>query len=196
MITSLLDGRLLRLLVYALAVGACLLAASESRGRGRRTLWLVLASIVLVMGLTRLFGWDNDIADRVRNDAYQGGWYTGRRTVQEALVAGTVACGVIVFGVALLVVRAARGFRATGVAATAVLCTFVAIRAISLHAVDHALFVDTTLGVQRSALIELGLVGLLVVSTLLDLAVARHGWPSRFNRAAASRIGGSGPPAR
>jgi len=66
MITSLVDGRLLRVLVYALAVGACLFAASESRRRGRRTLWLVIASIVLVMGLTRLFGWDTDIAERAR----------------------------------------------------------------------------------------------------------------------------------
>lgn len=191
MITSLLDGHLLRLLAYAMAVGACIGAASESRDSGRRRLWLVLASLVLVMGLTRLFGWDNDIADRVRSDAYRGGWYTGRRPVQEALVAGTLACGVVIFGVTLILVRAARGFRATGVAAAAALCSFVAVRAISLHAVDHALFADTTLGVQRSALIELGLVGVLAASALLDVALVRRSRPSRVNPAAASRIGGS-----
>ncbi|MGH2634043.1 MAG: hypothetical protein ACRDG3_11585, partial [Tepidiformaceae bacterium] len=127
--------------------------------------------------------------------AYEGGWYTGRRPIQEAFVVAALALGGVTLLATLILARPARGFRALAVTFAAALCAFVAARAVSLHALDHVLFSDSTAGIQRGALIELCLIAGLVGSGLLDIGVLR--WRRRgpgARAAAISRIDGSGSP--
>ena len=174
MVTSAVDGHSLRLFAYVLTFVVCVATARNSGTVGQRRLWLAIILAVLGLGLVRLFGWDNEIASHVRDDAYQGGWYRGRRPVQEAVIAGLLGTALAALGAAVLMVRAARGFRLTALAGVGLLAAFVCIRAVSLHDIDHALFAETTLGIQRSALIELGLLGAIFVSALLDFGLARR----------------------
>ena len=195
MLTAAIDGHPFRIFAYVVTLAACALLARNSRTVGQRRVWAAVGVVVLGLGLVRLFGWDNEIAAHVRDDAYQGGWYGGRRPVQEVLVASLVGVTLIALGVTVLLVRAVRGFRATAVVAVAALAAFVCIRAVSLHAIDHALFGDTTLGIQRSALIELGLLGAIVSSALLDFGFAKR-QPQRGVLWRRSRSIRSGSPAR
>lgn len=193
-VATLFDSDLLRVSAYIVATAVCLFAAQASRTPGQRRVWLSLAFIAGMLCFTRLFGWDSDIADRARHDAYSGGWYAGRRPFQEATVIALLALGGVAVLLTLVFYRPARGSRGVAVVFTAALCAFVGVRAVSLHALDHLFFADTTFGVERGALIEFGLISGVIISGLWSAGTSRYRTkPQRT--APASRVDSSTSPA-
>lgn len=172
MIASLADGSALRIFAYAAAAPAAFFAARSSRRRPVRRFWLAVSATMIVLGATRLFGWDHALASLAREDAYQGGWYGGRRAAQQATVAALALTAVVASAAIFWAFPVARGPRSIPTVAVLTLGAFVAIRAVSLHSVDGVIDESTLLGVQRGAAIELSLIVLIAASACVSVSRA------------------------
>ena len=173
MIASFVDGPALRIFAYAAAASAAFFAARTSQPRARRSFWLGISATMIMLGATRLFGWDHALAGLAREDAYQGGWYGGRQAAQQAAVAGLAVAAVIAFAAICWALPVVRGWRSIPTLAILTLGAFVAIRAVSLHSVDSVIDESALLGIQRGAAIELSLIAL--VAACACVSVRRAG---------------------
>ena len=172
MITTFMDGPALRIFAYGAAASVAFFAARSAQPRPVKSFWLGISATLIVLGATRLFGWDHSLAGLAREDAYKGGWYGGRRAAQQATVAGLAVTAVVAFAAIFSALPVARGLRSIPTVAILALGAFVAIRAVSLHSVDSVIDESTLLGIQRGAAIELSLIMLVAACACLSLGRA------------------------
>jgi len=193
-IASFVDGPALRIFAYTAAASVAVFAARSSQPRALRSFWLGISATMIMLGATRLFGWDHALASLAREDAYQGGWYGGRRAAQQATVAGLALAAAIAFATIFWALPVARGPRTIPTLAILTLSAFVAIRAVSLHSVDSVIDESTLLGIQRGAAIELSLIILVAACACVSVGRAgrARGAPKQPLSPAASRRRGDG----
>jgi peptidoglycan/LPS O-acetylase OafA/YrhL len=118
---------------YGIAAGACLLAWRRDRSR----LWLVVAGVMLLLGASRVMGWQDAATEAGREVAKGEGWYRERRPVQVAFITGVGVA--LVAGLGLLAWRLRRGYRwrhRLAAVVTTGLVGLAAVRMASLHQVD------------------------------------------------------------
>jgi hypothetical protein len=162
--------------------GVFLLAAIASALMGRRELdmacsrsddattsplwpqfWFMTSVLVVMIGLGRLLGVGELVAEAGRQESQASGWYESRRPVQAGAVA--LVAAVWVATVAWTIVRfpaRRRRFIAPSVVVTTMLC-FVAVRLVSLHHVDTVLYRTEIAGARVVAYLDVVLAAALVV---------------------------------
>jgi len=101
--------------------------------------WLVVAGVLLALLVNRLFDLQSVLTVIGRCAAIHEGWYSGRRGVQEWLVAGVFVSGAFAAVAGALSLRPQSRADRWAVVGLAVLIFLVAARAVSLHAIDHFL---------------------------------------------------------
>jgi xanthine/uracil permease len=177
--------------LYALTGTAALLLGVVERRRGRSdprlwpTFWFATGALLLVMAVGRASNVSDLLTELGRERARSGGWYEVRRSLQ-AWVIGTVAA-VWAVTVAIAVWRVPdrrRRYLPTVIVVFTLVC-FIGIRLISLHQVDALLHNRDVGGVTIGAVIEVG---------LLILVVAVTAWRFRGPNRARTR-GHTEPPA-
>ena len=156
-------------LVYCVAVWLCAANARRSfaladtgvrriaLARSRRRFWIVLASLLLLLGLTRQLDLQALAAQITRGVLHQDGVYEERSGLQIGLIAAIGIFGTIGLLVALFSFRRAEASVLVALMGTALLLIFTVIRTISLHDVDRLLRQDVVVPYVRvNNLIELG----------------------------------------
>jgi hypothetical protein len=120
-----------------------------------RTLWLGLASVLLLLGINKQLDLQTALTEmgRILSRAY--GWYEIRRRVQLVFIFLVAAIGLLTFrAVALLARGELRSLRSV-LTGTLFLVCFVTIRAASFHHIDRFLGADIG-GFRMNWIIELG----------------------------------------
>ena len=106
------------------------------RARAQRRVWLALALMLLLLGISRQVDLETLITVFGRQTARRQGWYGARRGAQREGIA-LVLLGTTIAGAALaMLVRRAGAWAIFAVFDTAALCAFVAVRTASLHDID------------------------------------------------------------
>jgi hypothetical protein len=137
---------------------------SQLSGRNWKTegaFWACLAMAMLALGVNKQLDVQSVMTEIARNLAKEGGWYNGRRAVQQ-LAIGLIA--VAAGGTALLLVVLLRNAATEAKIAALGLClvlAFVLIRAASFHHVD-LLLGRAVVGIRWNALLEIP--GIVVIS--------------------------------
>lgn len=174
---DLLNSNGLRVAAYLIAAALCALAGVRDRQSRESSLlalfWFALATLLLVMGLSRMFDLAATITDWGRDYARDQGWYNDRREYQRLVVEGILAAGVAFGSLALVwFFRSAYRERPLAFFAIVFLMTYVLIRAVSLHQIDAVLYNRPIEGVRIASLLELA--GLAVLS--LSAGIAAMQW--------------------
>ena len=124
--------------VAAYALVALLALRAGHRGIGReRTVWLITAGTLLLLGAAKWLRMQEAMTEVGRNLIRSGGWYAEHREVQA--VAAFLIAGISV-AAAFLLWRCLRGVPpklAIACATLGLLLTFIAVRAASIHDVDQ-----------------------------------------------------------
>lgn len=134
--------------------------------------WWLLAVLLLMLGINKQLDLQSLVTQIGRDLAHSQGWYEGRAAVQKAFIVGVGLAGIggmTVFGV---VFRRAIVHRPLAVAGAGALLVFVVARAASFHHVDRFLRLEVA-GLRWNWILELGGIGLVLVSALAHLRTAR-----------------------
>ena len=159
-------------LMYALTGMTALLLGVVERWRGSAadprlwpTFWFATGGLLLIMALGRASNVSDLLTELGREQARSGGWYEVRRSLQ-AWVIGAVAAvwGVTVAFAIWRVPERRRRYLPTAIVVFTLVC-FIGIRLISLHQVDALLHNRYVRGVTIGAVIEVGLLLLVVAVT-------------------------------
>ncbi|MFP4436020.1 MAG: NUDIX domain-containing protein [Chloroflexaceae bacterium] len=143
------------------------------RFQRHRVIWWGFALLLLLLGLNKQFDIQTAITRFGRELAYVQGWYNVRRLYQIWFVAGVAGVGfVALIGLTWVLRQVLRLYWLTLLGFVALL-TFILIRAASFHYVDKALALDLA-GFKANWALELGGIGLIILSVLLNLAWARR----------------------
>ncbi len=171
-LAKLLEAQPLRDISYVAAAIACLLVGLflEQRPgkdtRAQANFWLGLTTLLLVLAAMKVIGVQDAVLHRVREFAWDDGWYSSRRPLQAKIIGAILVAVGIFLAIVLYKLHSLRGSLGAPVIAVTFLLTFILIRAISLHQVDSLIYRSDFAGVQVSAIAELSLV-LLVLATAL-----------------------------
>ena len=141
-------------LAYALAAGACVLAARRMAGR-ERWFWAALSAGLLALAVNKQLDLQSGLTALARCHAQAAGWYQDRRGVQLAFIAGVGALAALGAGLGAWAVRARLRRLWPAVLGAALVLGFVAIRAAGFHHVDVAIG-QGVLGVTVNAVLEVG----------------------------------------
>jgi len=140
-------------------------AELDSDSRSSRLFWLVLVSVLVLLGINKQLDLQSALTAIGRKLAHEQGWYAERRAVQHAFIVGVALCGLsgtaAVFGLAYRSLRAL----AVPLAGLGLLVTFVVVRAASFHHVDRWLGVPI-LGLRLNKLLELTSISIILVGAL------------------------------
>jgi hypothetical protein len=145
------------------AVAAGVAAADEGKARPRRRIWLVVATVMFLLGINKQLDLQSLLTNIGRIIANHGGWYEQRRTIQFWFV---VAVGLVSIAMFILLVRKTRSIfhgRAILLLGLSVLLLFVVMRAASFHHVGVFLG-RRVLGLKLNWLLELGSIALVAIS--------------------------------
>jgi hypothetical protein len=175
-----LDAGWLRVVGYFVAALACVIAGVIEQRRTPRgpelwpAFWFSTAVVLTLMGFARAGDVGGFIAGVGREQAEEHGWYDVRRSYQAAAV-GTVASIWAIFVVAAVwrVPERRRRYLPAALVVVTIIC-FAAARMISLHQVDSLLYRRDVSGVRFVAVIELGLLGLMLLTIAVPLARRRR----------------------
>ncbi len=157
-----LGSTLLREVAYLAAACLCAVAAGRSmQGRGGRdfvatTFWVGAAALLVFLALSREIELSVRIANMGRDLFRREGWYPDRRPVQRLGIYVIIAAACLA-GLAgsLLYLSRGRAHLIFGWLAVVSLVGFLAVRAVSLHAVDAALYRRSIGSIQFNAIVEL-----------------------------------------
>ena len=137
--------------------------------------WFVTAALLSVMGLGLGLDVDELVTGLGRSRARSGGWYGGRRFVQVAMVLAVTAIWIAVAYVTIgRVMERRRRYLAPALLISG-LAVFAAVRFVSLHSIDTVLYRRSIATVRVAAVVELGLIALLIVTTCWHPGVATAG---------------------
>lgn len=146
---------------YAVAFALLIVARQRTPEARERLFWALAALAILALGINKPLDLQTDLTAWGRQLARDGGWYTHRRQVQVAFIAGlAVATAIAALGFGWLV-RRMGGPVWLALTGLIVLAGFVLLRAASFHHVD-GLLRTRLFGTRAWVVIELG--GILVVA--------------------------------
>ena len=163
--------------VYLVTAGLCLFNARRSialaeiggrriaLARSRRSFWLVLAVLLLLLGLSRQLDLQALAARAVRAELYDEGSYPQRSGLQVGIVAAIGTFGTIGLLIALFSFRRAEASLLAAMAGAAALVIFTLVRTVSLHDIDQLL--GQGIGIphaQINNVIEIGALVLIAAS--------------------------------
>ena len=137
--------------------------------------WFVTAALLSVMGLGLGLDVDELVTGLGRSRARSGGWYSVRRFVQVAMVLAVTAIWIAVAYVAIGRVMERRRRYLAPTLLISGLAVFAAVRFVSLHSIDTVLYRRSIATVRVAAVVELGLIALLIVTTCWHPGVATAG---------------------
>lgn len=165
---------------YFSAAGLCVLFALRIdrlfflyRFQRHRIVWWIFALLLLLLGLNKQLDIQTAITRYGRELAYIQGWYAVRRFYQFWFVAAVAAGGFASLVVLTWTLRQVLRLYWLTLLGFVSLVTFVVIRASSFHYIDKALQLDLA-GFRANWALELGGIGLVALSVLLNLAWARR----------------------
>jgi uncharacterized membrane protein (DUF485 family) len=169
-VSTWLDSTALAVCLYALAGATALLLGVIEQRRGARTdprlwptFWFVTGGLLLTMALGRASDVSDLLTDIGREQARSGGWYEVRRSLQAWVIGAVAAVWAVTVAVAVWrVPERRRRYLPTAIAVFTLVC-FIGIRLISLHHVDAVLHNREIGGVTIGAVIEVGLLLMVVV---------------------------------
>jgi uncharacterized membrane protein (DUF485 family) len=169
-VSTWLDSTALAVCLYALAGATALLLGviEQRRGAGTDpslwpTFWFVTGGLLLTMALGRASDVSDLLTDIGREQARSGGWYEVRRSLQAWVIGAVAAVWAVTVAVAVWrVPERRRRYLPTAIAVFTLVC-FIGIRLISLHHVDAVLHNREIGGVTIGAVIEVGLLLMVVV---------------------------------
>jgi len=136
-----------------------------ARARSRRRFWLVLAMLLLLLGLTRQLDLQVLAAGAVRGLLRVDEVYGERNGLQLGLVVAIGAFGTVGLLIALVTFRRASASLLAALLTAATLVIFTVIRTLSVHDIDRLLMREALPYTQVNNLIELGLLGLIGLSS-------------------------------
>jgi len=181
-------------LVYLVAAWLCLRNARSSaalaeaggrriaEARSRRRFWLVLGTLLLLLGVTRQLDLQQLAANLMRTLLRTDGVYGERNGLQLGLILAIGLFGVAGLLIALVSFRRAEPSVLVALLGAAFLFLFTAIRTISLHDIDQ--FLGRSVGlphVRVNTLIELGLLALIAfASFVFDRGLQRESRSARL----------------
>ncbi|WP_397568668.1 hypothetical protein [Schlesneria sp. T3-172] len=148
----------------------------------RSLYWIGLALIMVLLSLNKLFDLQSLITIYGRGLAKDQGWYSDRRTLQVALVAGAAAVSLVGLLVSLYLLRGHWRERTLAHFSLAFLLTLVTIRTTSYGPLDAFLYGLPTVGNRMNAGLELA--GAVLVSIGALQALQSRNNSSARNRAA------------
>lgn len=126
------------------------------------TFWFSTGGLLLAMAVGRASNISSLLADLGREQARSGGWYDVRRSLQAWVIAAVAAVWAVTVVVAIWrVPERRRRYLPTAIVVFTLVC-FVGIRLISLHQVDALLHDRDLGGVTVGAVIEVGLLMLVI----------------------------------
>ena len=177
-----LDTTACAVLLYVLAGSTALVVGVVERHRGGTTdsrlwptFWFATGGLLLVMAAGRASNVSDILTDIGREQARSGGWYEVRRSLQAWVIGALTAVWAVTVVAAVWRVPERRRYLPAAIVVFTLVC-FAGIRLISLHHVDALLHNREVRGVTIGAVIEVG---------LLLLVVAVSMW--RFPRASGER---------
>lgn len=175
-----LDSSAFAVALYALgATTAFVLGAVERRRRSSNshlwpTFWFATGGLLLIMAFGRASNVSDLLTEIGREQARSDGWYEVRRSLQAWVIGAVAAVWVVTIALAVWrVPERRRRYLPTAIVVFTLVC-FAGVRLISLHQVDALLHNRDVRGVTVGAVIEVGLL-------LLVIAVSAWRYP-RSNR--------------
>jgi hypothetical protein len=130
-----------------------------------RTLWLGLASVLLLLGINKQLDLQTALTELGRMASKRFGWYAIRRPVQLAFIFAVALLGLATYRAVLLLARGhVRSMRAV-LAGTLFLICFVTIRAASFHHIDRLLGRDIG-GFRLNWVVELGGIAFIIAGAV------------------------------
>lgn len=165
-----LDTPTCAIVLYALAgTTALLLGVVEQRRGGAAdpsrwpTFWFATGVLLLLMTAGRASDLSHLLTDIGRDQARLGGWYETRRSLQAWLVGAVASMLVVAVAFAVWRVPGLRWRYLPPAVVVFTLVCFAGVRSISLHQVDALLHNRSIGGVSVGAIIEVGLLLLVLV---------------------------------
>jgi hypothetical protein len=158
--------------------------AEARRQRVMARVWVAIALVMLVLGISKQFDLESGSLALLRRIAYQGGWYERRRTYQAEFIVALVGFAIAAGAVAAFVLRRAVRRIVVVLGAVSLLVVFVIVRTISFHSVDHLL--------ARGGRFELS--GLLEGAGIALVVLASVHWHLVQRAVVADAIARSAPP--
>jgi hypothetical protein len=149
----------LTVVAYFVAAAYSFKAAGQSQLSGRNwktegAFWACLAMAMFALGVNKQLDLQSLMTEIARNFAKEGGWYDGRRAVQQiaiGLIAAGAGAGAILM---VFVLRNAANEVKVAALGFCLVLAFVLIRAASFHHIDLLLGRDV-MGIRWNALLEL-----------------------------------------
>ena len=183
--STLVDSTTFAVVLYVLTGTTALLLGVIERQRGSGSdsrlwpmFWFATGGLLLIMAVGRASNVSDLLTELGRERARSGGWYEVRRSLQAWVIGAVAAVWAVTVAFAVWrVPERRRRYLPTAIVVFTLVC-FVGIRLISLHQVDSLLHNRDVRGVTIGAVIEIGLL-------LLVLAVSA--W--RFRRPNGARPG-------
>ena len=135
------------------------------RQRSMKHLWLVITTILLLLGINKQLDLQTLVIQTIRNRAYAHGWYDNRRKYQIDFIIAVMAAGLL--GSIAIAVWIRHVLRRVWLAVTgiALLVVFVVVRAASLHQVDKVLSLGGS--VRVNWILELSGIGLVAIGAVV-----------------------------
>lgn len=163
-----------RLSVYALAFALSARVASIRHGVRRHRMWALLAVLVLLLGIERLFDSEAALTAVGRCVAHRNDWYAQRRHFQLDVLIALAALGVA--GFLAVAIALGEALRESGAAflGLCILVTFVLMRMVSYHNFD-AVIASRAFGISANLVFES--VGLVMICVNAIWLIRRHRRP-------------------
>lgn len=146
-------------------------ASSSSRALGP-VCWWIAASVLLILGINRLFDLQTALTDALRSQAKAQQWYAMRQSYQRAMIAAASLAGVVGAAAFEWRFRGASVRYHVAVMGLLFLLAFVVIRGASFHNVD-AMIRMRILGLKLNWILELSGIGLIAAAAASALVAPR-----------------------
>ena len=162
--------------VYLVAAWLCLRNARGSvalatagvrrvaQAQSRRRFWGALATLILLLGISRQFDLQALAASAMRGLLLVDDVYGERSGLQIGLIVAIGSFGMIGLLIALITFRRAEASVLAALVAAAFLIAFTILRTVSLHDIDHFLAIAPIPFVRVDDLIELGLLAVVALA--------------------------------
>ena len=129
------------------------------------TFWFATGGLLLLMALGRASDVGELLTELGRDQARSGGWYETRRSLQTWVIGGVAASWTTIVAVAVWRVPERRRRYLPSAIAVFTLVGYAGIRLVSLHQIDAVLHRREAAGVTIGALVEVGLLVLILAVT-------------------------------
>jgi hypothetical protein len=143
---------------------------------------LIAAGLLTLMALGRALDLGSGLTTVARRLAWSEGWYHGRRPLQAAVIFAIAVVGMVVAAVVVWRLRGRQPSVLVAARAVSMLVVLTAARLVSLHSLDRVLHRRLNSRVTVAAVMELGLLAVLVAAAV---RATQRGDASRAGRRAA-----------